>query len=129
MELIEYIRIFRKWLWLVVIAMILGGGIGYLVRSRQPALYEATALIEVGGFMQSPNPDTSEIRTGVELAQTYVVLTKTHDILQASIDAEDFPLTTKDLEEIIEARLVPETSLLRITATYTEPILTADIAN
>ncbi len=129
MELIEYIRIFRKWLWLLVLAAILGGGVSYLIRSRQPALYEATVLIEVGGFMQSPNPESSEIRTGVELAQTYVVLAKTHNVLQASIDAGDFPLTAQELEKIIDARTITGTSLLKITATYTEPILTADIAN
>ncbi len=129
MELIEYIRIFRKWLWLLVVAAILGGGVSYLVRTRQPARYEATALIEVGSFIQSPNPESSEIRTGVELAQTYAVLAKTHNILQASINAGDFPLTVEEMEEIIDARTVTGTSLLRITATYTEPMLTADIAN
>jgi len=129
MELIEYIRIFRKWLWLLVLVAILGGGASYLVRSRQPTQYEATALIEVGGFMQSPNPESSEIRTGVELAQTYVVLAKTPNILQASIDAGDFPLTLQEMEKIIEASTVTGTSLLKITATYIEPILTADIAN
>lgn len=129
MELVEYIRIFRKWLWVLILAALLGGSLGYLVRSRQSATYQAAVLIEVGGFMRSPNPESSEIRAGVELAQTYVILAKTRSILEAAIEAEDFPLTMKELQEIIQARIITGTSLLQITATHTEPLLTADIAN
>lgn len=43
----HFYRIVRLW-WLVVLAVFLGGGIGYIVHLFRPALYEATASIYVG---------------------------------------------------------------------------------
>ncbi len=129
MELAEYIRLFRKWLWLLIVAALLFGGVSFLIRSRQANSYEAQVMLSVGGFIQSPNPDSTEIRTGVELAQTYAVLARTYDVLEAAIDAGDFPLTVQELERAISTRVIPNTSLLVVTVNYADPIMAADIAN
>lgn len=42
----HFYRIVRLW-WVVVLAVLLGGGIGYIVHLFRPALYEATASIYV----------------------------------------------------------------------------------
>jgi non-specific protein-tyrosine kinase len=129
MELVQYIRLFRKWYWLILIAAFVAGGIGFVVRSGQPALYQAQTTIAIGSFIQAPNPDTAEIRTGVELAQTYAELAKTYSVLQATIDTLGVPLTADELQKIIQVRILPGTSLLVLSVTYTDPILAADIAN
>ena len=129
LELVHYIRIFRKWAWLIVLAAFLGGSISYLARSGQPSTYQAQAMVSIGSFIEAPNPSSSEIRTGVELAQTYAVLAETYDVLQAVIDAQGLPLEVEELRRIVDVRIVPNTSLLVLSVTYTDPILTADIAN
>lgn len=129
MELLDYIRVFRKWLWLIVLIAVISGVGGYLVRQSQAPVYEAQVMLTVGGYIEAPNPSSGEIRTGVELAQTYAVLVKTYDVLQAAVDAGDFPLTPDQVRRMISTTVVPNTSLLVITIAYTDPILAADVAN
>ncbi len=129
MELIAYIRLFRKWFWLIFLGMFLAGGAAFLYRSRQPDQYQAKATILVGGFIQSPNPDYSEIMTGQDLAQTYAALARTVDVLDATVQAGDFPVTADQLGGSLQTHVVPETSLLELQITYTDPILAADMAN
>ena len=129
MELAQYIRLLRKWLWLIILAAFLGGGVAFLVRSGQPPTYRAEAMISVGSYIDRPNPSTGEISLGEELAQTYAVLAKTHNVLQAAVDAGNFPTPPDTLRELMDIRIVPDTSLLIIGVTYTDPILATDMAN
>ena len=103
---VPYIRLFLRWSWLIILAAVLAGGASYYVRSQQPDYYRAQVTVSVGAFIRSPNPDDSEIRTGEALANTYVVLAKTYDVLQATIDAGDFPLTPDQLRNALDARVV-----------------------
>jgi polysaccharide biosynthesis transport protein len=128
-ELIEYIRLFRRWLWLIIIATFVAGGISFIIRTSQSSVYQAQTTIAIGSFIQSPNPDSSEIRTGVELAQTYAELTTTFSVLQGAIDTLDIALTYDELLQLIDVRILPGTSLLVISVDYTDPVLAADIAN
>lgn len=129
MQIIDYIRLVRKWVWLFVLLGLVTGGASYLVRSQQPPVYEAQVMLSVGSYFQSPNPDTAEIRTSVELARNYAVLATTYTVLQAVLDTSDYPFTYRQLSDMISARLISDTSLLVLTVTYTDPIQAASIAN
>lgn len=129
MEMLAYIRLFRKWLWLLVLAAVIGASLAYVIRRNEPPVYEATALISVGGYIASPNPNTSEIKTGVDLAQTYAVLLTTRDVLQGAIDELDLPLTEEKLQTMVETAVIQNTSLLSLKVTYTDPQRVADLAN
>ena len=129
MEILAYFRLFKRWLWLLVIAAVIGGGIAYVVRRNQPPVYEAEALISVGGYIASPNPNSNEIKTGFDLAQTYAVLVTTRPVLQGAIDAKGFPLNVDQLRGRVDAAVVADTSLLSLRVSYEDPELAADIAN
>ncbi|NDJ75628.1 MAG: polysaccharide biosynthesis tyrosine autokinase [Chloroflexi bacterium] len=129
MELISYIRLARKWSWLLLLGAFLAGGTSFLWRSRQPEEYKAQTTILIGSYIEAPNPDSAEIRTGVELASTYAILAETHDVLDAAIQAGSFPVSVGELSSALSADVVPDTSLLRLTVTYTNAELAADMAN
>lgn len=130
MELVQYIRLVRKWLWLILLASFVAGGVSFIVNTGRPPVYEAQTTISIGRYIESPNPDSSEIRTGIELAQTYAQIVQTTDVLQATIDALDLTdMSVDSLRRLINTRILPGTSLLVITVTYNDPVLTADIAN
>lgn len=129
MEIQAYFRLFKRWWWLLVIAAVVGGGIAYVVRRNQPPVYEAEALISVGGYIASPNPNSNEIKTGFDLAQTYAVLVTTRPVLQGAIDAKGFPLTVEQLRSRVDAAVVTDTSLLSLRVSYEDPEMAADIAN
>jgi succinoglycan biosynthesis transport protein ExoP len=128
-ELIEYTRLVRKWLWLILIAAFVAGGITFAIRRSQPSVYQAQTTIAIGSFIQSPNPNSSEIQTGVQLAQTYAELAKTYSVLQPAIEKLKVPLTYEELQKIVDVRILPQTSLLVLSVNYTDPVLAADIAN
>jgi len=129
MELIEYIRLFRKWWWLFLLAGLLTGGVSYLSRSRQPEIYHAETMLSVGGYIESPNPNTVAIFAGQELAKSYAVLASTYEVLAAAIEAGEFDLAPEQLEGMLSTTVLPETSLLVLRITHTDPVLAADIAN
>lgn len=129
MEFAQYIRLFRKWLWLIVVAAFVGGGLSFVINSGQPPVYRANTIISIGRFIESRNPNQSDIRVGIELAQTYAQIVRTTSILESTIDVLKLPLEVPELNRLIETQILEGTSLLVINVTYTDAILTADIAN
>jgi polysaccharide biosynthesis transport protein len=129
MELVQYIRLVRRWLWLLILAGFIGGSVSFISRVSQAQLYRAQTLIQIGGFIQAQNPNQSEIYTGIALTETYAQLVRTQNVLDATVTALDAPLDPDDLDGLLETRILPSTALLQLSITYTDPILTADLAN
>ncbi len=122
-ELAQYIRLIRRWLWLIVLAAFLAGGAAYLQASRQIDVYRASATISVGSYFQAPNPTAGEIYTGQQLAQNYVVLAKSRSVLEAAIEEGDLPISVGVLSDSISASVIQGTTFIRLTATHPDPIL------
>jgi succinoglycan biosynthesis transport protein ExoP len=129
MEFAQYIRLFRKWLWIIIVAAFVGGGLSFVVNSGQPSLYRANSIISIGRFMESRNPEQADIRVGIELAQTYAQIVRTTTILESTVEVLDLPLDVSALNRLIETQILEGTSLLVINVTYTDAIMAADIAN
>jgi capsular exopolysaccharide synthesis family protein len=129
MKVLEYIQLIRKWWWLLAIAVVVAGAGGYFYMDQQPIEYQASVLLSVGSYIESPNPNSSEIQTGEHLAQTYVVLARTRDVLQGTIDTGDFDISTNQLNRMLDTEIIGGTSLIRLHITSTDPQLSADIAN
>jgi polysaccharide biosynthesis transport protein len=127
MELIAYLRLARRWWWLLILGTFLAGGAAYLNTGRQDDLYRSQTVISVGTSISAPNPAVSEIYTGQALAQNYVVLAKTDVVLQGAIDAYDLPLSTGELRQGLSIQVVPDTTFIEIVATHSDPILVVEI--
>jgi uncharacterized protein involved in exopolysaccharide biosynthesis len=52
MELTQYIRLFSKWLWLILIAAFVASGITYIIKTSRPSVYEASTTISIGRFIE-----------------------------------------------------------------------------
>ncbi len=129
MELVAYIRLFRKWFWLLFLGAFLAGGAAFLTASRRPDMYQADVTIQVGSSLDTPNPQLGDLNTGAALAQTYAVLAKSRNVLEAAIEARDFPLSAAVLGNALTAQVIQGTSLLRLTVTYSDPVLAAEMAS
>lgn len=129
LELKQYIRLVRKWLWLIVISAFVGGGIAFVVGVRQVPRYQASATIAIGTFIQSPNPDSSQIAIGFDLAATYAQLVRTSVVLGGTVSALNLDIPPRALGDAVTTRIITGTTLLVITVTYDDPVLAADIAN
>lgn len=129
MELRHYLRILRKWLWLIVLAGILAGAASFYATSQLPNQYQATAKIMVGESFQSLNPTTGQMATSSALAQTYIQLVKTSLVLQAVIDELGLNISPVTLREMVNASQIEGTQIIQVRATDTNRTRVATIAN
>ncbi len=129
MELAEYIRLFRKWWWLIFVFAFVGGGISFIINSGKPPVYSASSTVSIGRYIDAQNPTSTDIQTGISLAQTYAQLIRTSDVVQGTIDALSLNMSPNQVDNLFNTNILTGTSLLVITVQYTDPVLTADIAN
>lgn len=129
MELLQYFRIFRRWLWLILLAAFVGGSLSFISRVTQAPLYQTQVTIAIGNYLESPNPNSAEIRTGIDLAQTYAQLVRTYDVLNGVVQTLQLPFGVDRLDQILDTEILVGTSLLQISVSFTDPVLTADITN
>jgi len=129
MELVAYIRLFKKWFWLLFLGAFLAGGAAFLIRSRQPELYTAAVTIQVGTSLDAPNPQLGDLNTGAQLAQTYAVLARSRNVLERAVAAREFPFGAGTIAGSLTTQIIQGTSLLRLIVTYTDPVLAAEMAN
>ena len=129
MELIQYIPLFRKWAWLILLVTIITGSTTFVVVNGRPSVYVAEATIAIGNYIDTPNPTNQDVQAGIILAQTYAQLANTYGILQGTIDSLGLSLSVDDLRDITNTRILTGTALLVIRVTYTDPAQAANIAN
>ena len=129
MELAAYLRLIRRWLWLIILAVVVAGSIGFVVARTQSARYQAAITIQVGTYTSVIDPNLGMISTSTQLTQTYAAVVKTSPILDAVIKKLQLPLTDSEFVKLFTVQLVPQTSLMTITVTYTDPVVASDIAN
>lgn len=129
MTINEYFQLLRQKLWFISTTTLVTGSLVFLALSQKSPTYRAEVIVSIGGYIQSPNPTSLDIRAGVELAQTYAVLATTNEILDAATQEGHFPVNAEELHDLVEARVVPATSLLVISVTYTDPEWASEMAN
>jgi capsular exopolysaccharide synthesis family protein len=129
MELIQYLRLFKRWLWLILLAAFIAGGIAFIIASSDPPIYRSEVTMSIGSALDNPNPDYLSMQTGINLTKTYVEIVTTYNVLQSTADALNLSISPDALRSLISTEQVEDTSLFRIRVTYTDPVLAADIAN
>lgn len=124
-----YLRLFRKWFWLLFLGAFLAGGAAFLRANRQPDLYQSSVKVRVGGGINTPNPQISGLYTAESLAREYAVLAHSYDVAQATIEAGGFPVSPGELLGALSTNIIQGTPIIVLTITYTDPVLAADMAN
>jgi succinoglycan biosynthesis transport protein ExoP len=129
MEFLQYIRLVRKWLWLIAVAAFVAGGAAYVTNAQRPDLYTAQATLIIGQYLDDPNPTAGVINTASYLVQTYARLATSFELLSRVSENLNANLTADQLRGLVRTRSDEGTNLLYISVTYTDPFLAADIAN
>lgn len=129
MELAEYIRLGRKWLWLLIVSALVGGGISFIINTGRPPVYVAASTVSIGRYIDAPDPDTADIATGMSLAQTYAQLIRTTDVLAGTVDSLNLTMSPQEVSDLFTTNILSGTSLMVVRVTYVDPVLAAEIAN
>lgn len=129
MELVQYIRLVRRWLWLLMLAALVGASISFIDATQQPLQYEAETLIAIGTSVVSPSPNDGNTTVPVLSMSTYANLLFTQDVLEGALSSLGNPISPGHLESLIDVSFIEQTPFMKISVEYTDPILTADLVN
>ncbi len=121
MELLNYIRVLRKWLWLMVLAVVLAAGSSFIASMLQTPLYRTSTTLIVGQVLQDTAPEAVSIYTSQQLAQTYIQLVSREPILSATVDQLKLPFDWGSLRNSVSAGPVEGTQLIEIAVVDANP--------
>ena len=124
MELKLIGQMLRRWSWLLVIGLLIGGGAGYAISIYQTPEYVAsTKLLVMEPLGNNVNKVTA--LNDRELADTYMELLKTQPILDSA--SQKVGKTIRDTN--IKTARVRDTGMLEVTVRDTDPQVAALMAN
>ncbi len=126
-DLSPYLRILRKWWWLLLTCTLVAGGFSYVGTRQMPRIYQATTTVIVGQTLQMANPSGADIYISQQLAQTYALMVTRQPILQgaaASLGLDFVPNAGN-----VTTRQVAGTQLLDISVRDVEPARAAALAD
>lgn len=120
----------RRWFIIIPIALIIGIGVGvYIEATTVPTYTSETSLIIIKHTGDQIN--TSDISVSNSLSNDYVSIVKSRTVLERVASDLEVQMTTKELSDAIKASIVPDTRIIKITATNilaTEAKKIADLA-
>ncbi len=131
MELQDYVRIIRKYMWVSLLGAVALGAIGQWANwyTNYIPLYSTISTVMVGGDVATVENDTGYIQLADQFSNTYADLATRAPLLQAVINALGLNTTPKKLADYVTAAVVENTQLVEISASDNNPKLAAAIAD
>ena len=123
MDLRQYLTVFRKWWWLMLLSTAIAAFGSWYVVKDQPLLYQTSTTLMIGQVIDKPDPTYADFYTIERLAQTYAEMIKREPILRAAAKAlnPEFEDQWRSLRSQVGVNLVPGTQLIEIRVTDTNP--------
>lgn len=125
MEVRRYWAVIWKWLWLMVIGVVIAGVVAYLVSSRMEPMYRATATVVV--------QDTSSPIPGYDYSQPAVVahaeLIRKESVMEAVITELGLPYSTGELRGKVGTHTSTDSPLIKVSADDSDALTAQEIAN
>lgn len=124
MEINAYLRPLVRWWRLVVIVTMLAVIASGVSTMFQPDVYVSKTTLVIGTTILDPNPDSGQIYIAQQLAQIYADMAKREPIQQATMEALGI-----DWLPQYQSKVVPQTQMVEISVTDTNPERAQIIAN
>lgn len=130
MEIRQYLGLFWRWLWLVLLGMAAAAGVALLLSQRMPPLYRASSRLLVDEAPGSAGGnDYSLLLLEQRLAQTYVEIINTGPVRQEVIERLNLPFAADTLATMLSVAALPDTKIIVISVEDSDPVRAAEIAN
>lgn len=124
MDLRRYFAIIRRWLWLGILGLLIGGGIGYWTSINETPVYQASTRFVILRSAQS-NFDYAAYLDNQQLVETYVQLLTTDSVLDTASAELGYGVHSGQAQ----ASKIEDTQFVVLTVEDTDPQHAADIAN
>lgn len=125
MELQRYLTIVRRWIWLLVLGVVLGALGGLIASSSQTPIYQASTRFVILRAAQSTASDYYSYLDSQQLIKTYIQLLTTADLMNAVSEQIGSPVEAKQAN----ASQIQDTQFVLLTVTDTSAERAAEIAN
>ncbi len=124
MELRKYLTLLRKWMWLLILGVLIGGVSAYIASYYQTPIYQSTAKIFIS---QPPRDELSNLGylSGQQLIQTYTELLVADKVLEAAYDELGYRIWPDQ----ISVQQIRDTQVLSVTVEDSDPDRAAEFAN
>lgn len=121
----RYKLLLKRWLWVIVLGVVVGGGATYVVTKLVPPVYQAsTTIILSVTSSQSPYEDAT---ASLEVLPTYAQLITAPKILGPVADRHGF--TLKELSNMIAVKPQSNTQIIEVDVENSDAQLAAQLAN
>lgn len=124
MELKEIIALYRRWIGLLIVGLVMGLAAGLLVSKLQTPVYEASTKVLVARNRQQGTADILSL-TDQQLVSTYQQLLKTHGVLEEAGANLGLSINPDNLRVTV----LLNTQIIQITVQDTSPERAVAIAN
>lgn len=129
MEIRQYIALFLRWSWLIVLGVLFAGTAAFFVSRSQDPVYKATSVLLITEGTLNTNNEFSALQYSERLAQSYVQRLTNHEVLSQSILNLGLPLDPTDLKESIQVSLLNNSQLIALSVENTDPQVATALAN
>ena len=126
----QLLKFARRWLWLILLGMLLASAASYVVSSRSPRVYEGTAkLLVTAGPGTVGGADYNQLLAAERVTRTYAELLRTRPVVEAALQTAGLDLSYDAALRFLDAKPVKDTQLLQLSARAIDPQVAARLAN
>jgi capsular polysaccharide biosynthesis protein len=129
MELLEYWKIIRKRLWLIVLLMFVSAASGTYYSLQQVTLYRTTTTLFLNPAASSPVLPYEMTQPAKSLANTYAELMRTRSFAQLVTQEIGDGTAFDEVLGALSTRYVEDTQFFKISATHADPEKAQKLAN
>jgi non-specific protein-tyrosine kinase len=129
MELRQVWFFVTKWVWLVLVTTVLAAAVSFVISRETTPVYGASATVLINQAQNPATPDYNSVLTSERLTQTYSQLIKTRPVLERTIQDLRLATTPDELDRKVTVSVIPNTTLIQVTAEDPSPKLSQDLAN
>lgn len=126
MEITEYIHLLRRWLWLLILGVVVAGGVAYFWNRAQEPVYRATAILLI---TEGTANDRTSIQLSEELAQSYIKRLTNYEVMQQVIANLNADISPESLSNRVTVQRINDSQLIALSVQLTDPALAAALAN
>lgn len=128
MDLRDYFDLFRKWLWLMVLATAVAATGAWIGTRFMASTYASTTAIMVGRGLDNPDVSAQTIYLSNQLATTYAQMASREPVMRGVVDALKLPIDWQQLKGMVKAQPQPGSPLFEIKVISTNPQLSQALA-
>ena len=120
-----FVPLVKRWGWLLGLAALVAGVVGFGLASTSAPTYSAEVRLLVGPV----SADYSTLRASGELGRTYAELARSRPVLQDAIDKVGVKTTALDLQELVKASSNEITRIVAVAVEQGDRRTAAELAN